>query len=95
MSESHNEFIEGIRAYKNLKIGTLPKCPYKEGSRPAQEWIKGYKVAKNMKRLYKGVDLLNRWLNDESGYDEKAWPEPKELLYDNKEKVNINYEKDE
>lgn len=31
-------------------------------------------------RQQKAIDLLNEWLNDESGYDEEAWPDLKTEL---------------
>ncbi|MFL6212568.1 MAG: hypothetical protein ACJ74J_01610 [Blastocatellia bacterium] len=30
------------------------------------------------------IELLNQWLADESGYDEKTWPKIKNLLEENR-----------
>ena len=30
------------------------------------------------------IELINKWLADESGYDEEAWPKLKQLLEENR-----------
>jgi len=34
----------------------------------------------NSEQVNKVIDLLNEWMNDESGYDEETWPELKVAL---------------
>ena len=37
-----------------------------------------------MKKNQKVIELLNEWLADESGYDEREWPAIKKLIEDNR-----------
>lgn len=74
-----------LRAKPKPKSKKKPKAKPKMDLAEAKAVIKGLKAA--TPQAAKVLALLQTWLDDESGYDEEAWPELKKALDAERDRV--------